>query len=133
MLILLTNSFESLYTQNILHDFCCLNCLHSFRTENKLKSHEKAYKVKDFFAPSKCHQKKNKILKPNQQTKSEKIPKAIYTDIKYLVKKINSCENNPQISSPKIGEHIPCGYLLSVIWRFDHIENKQSLYHGKVF
>ena len=132
MLILLTNSFESLYTQNILHDFCCLNCLHSFRTENKLKSHEKAYKVKDFCIiemPS----EKNKILKPNQQTKSEKIPKAIYADIKYLVKKINSCENNPQISSTKIGEHITCGYLLSVIWRFDHIENKQSLYHGKVF
>ena len=29
-------------------DFYCLNCLHSFRTENKLKSHEKACKNKDF-------------------------------------------------------------------------------------
>ena len=29
-------------------DFCCLNCLHSFRTENKLKSHEKVCKNKDF-------------------------------------------------------------------------------------
>ena len=25
-------------------DFYCLNCLHSFRTENKLKSHEKNVK-----------------------------------------------------------------------------------------
>ena len=25
-------------------DFYCLNCLHSFRTENKLKSHEKICK-----------------------------------------------------------------------------------------
>ena len=29
-------------------DFYCLNCVHSFRTENKLKSHEKVYKSKDF-------------------------------------------------------------------------------------
>ena len=29
-------------------DFCCLNCLHSFITENKLKSHEKVCKNKYF-------------------------------------------------------------------------------------
>ena len=29
-------------------DVHCLNCLHSFRTENKLKSHEKVCKNKDF-------------------------------------------------------------------------------------
>ena len=28
-------------------DFHCLNCLHSFRTENKLKSHEKVCKNKE--------------------------------------------------------------------------------------
>ena len=27
---------------------CCLNCLHCFRMENKLKSHEKVCKNKDF-------------------------------------------------------------------------------------
>ena len=29
-------------------DFYCLNCFHSFRTENKLKSQEKVCKDKDF-------------------------------------------------------------------------------------
>ena len=29
-------------------NFNCLNCLRSFRTENKLKSHEKVCKNKDF-------------------------------------------------------------------------------------
>ena len=63
---------------------------------------------------------------------SEKMPYAIYADIEYLVKKIDSCENNPQISSSsKTGKHIPCGYLVSTIWGSDHIENKHSLYHGK--
>ena len=27
-------------------DFYCLNCLHSFRTKNKLKSHKKVYEVR---------------------------------------------------------------------------------------
>ena len=35
-------------TSKIKGDFCCLNCLHSFRTENKLKSREKVCKNKDF-------------------------------------------------------------------------------------
>ena len=30
-------------------DFYCLNCLHSFRTENKLKSHEKVSKNKYYY------------------------------------------------------------------------------------
>ena len=30
------------------NDFYYLSCLHSFRTENKLKSHEKVCKNKDF-------------------------------------------------------------------------------------
>ena len=45
---------------------------------------------------------------------------------------MDNCENNPQISStPKIGRHITCGYLLSTISEFDHIKNKHSLYRGK--
>ena len=32
------------------------------------------------------------------------------------------------VSTTKIGEHIPCGYSMSTIWAFDHIENKHTLY-----
>ena len=45
-------------------DFYCLNCLHTFRTESKLKSHEKVCKNKDFqgiAVPS----RKDKILEFN--------------------------------------------------------------------
>ena len=39
-----------------------------------------------------------------------------------LVKRIEGCASNPQKSSTiKIGEHIPCGYSVSTIWGFDHI------------
>ena len=30
------------------NDFYCLNCLHYFRTEYKLKSHKKVCEIKDF-------------------------------------------------------------------------------------
>ena len=34
-------------------------------------------------------------------------------------------------SKPKIGENISCGYFLSTIWGFDHIENEHSLCRRK--
>ena len=54
-------------------EYYCLNCLHSFITENKLKSYEKACKNKDFCGivmPS----EKDKILEFNQYMKSDKMP-----------------------------------------------------------
>ena len=68
-------------------DFCCLNC-HSFRTENKLKSHEKLCKNKDLsgiIMPS----EENKILEFDQYMKSDKMPYIIYADIDSLILKID--------------------------------------------
>ena len=72
------------------------------------------------------HQKM--ISEFNQYKKSDKMPCIIYADIESLIKKIDGCANNSENSSTKkIGEHIPCGYLMSTIWGFDHIENKHTL------
>ena len=91
-------------------DFCCLNCLHTFTTENKLKSHEKVCKNKDF-----CEilmpLEKDKILELNQYMKPDKMSCIIQADIESLITKIDGCGNNPEKSSTtKIGEHVPCGY-----------------------
>ena len=67
-------------------DFYCLNCLHSFRTENKLKSHEKSYKNKDFCGIAMSSEKDN-ILEFNQYMKSDKMPYIIYADIESSIKK----------------------------------------------
>ena len=40
-------------------DFRCLNCLHSFRTENKLKSHKNVCQNKDFIWSCNVIQKDN--------------------------------------------------------------------------
>ena len=60
------------------------------------------------------------------------MPHIIYADIESLIRKIDECANNPKKSSTmKIDKHITCGYSMSTIWGFDHIENKKSLYRGK--
>ena len=56
----------------------------------------------------------------------------IYADIESLIRKIDSCANNPEKSSTmKTGKHFPCGYSMSTVWRFDHIENKHASYRGR--
>ena len=40
-------------------------------------------------------------------------------------------KNLENASTPQIGEHIPCGYLMSTFWGFNHIEDKQTLHRGK--
>ena len=56
------------------------------------------------------------------------MPYVIYADIDSLVKKIEGCEKNPEKSSiRKIGEHIPCRYSMSAIWRFDRIEHSLTI------
>ena len=112
-------------------DFYCLNCLHSFRTRNKLKSHEKVCRTNDFCGILMLSEKDN-MLEFNQYMKSDKVPCIIHDDIESEIEKINGCASNPENSSTtKIGEHIPCGYSLSIIWTFDHIENKHTLYRGE--
>ena len=108
-----------------------MNCLHSFSTENKLISHEKVCKNKDFcgiVTPS----GKDHILEFNQYMKSDEMLYVIYADIESLIRKVDESRNNTENSSAtKVGQHILCGYLMSTIWAFDHIENKHTLCCGK--
>ena len=65
-----------------------MNCLHSIRTENKLKSHEKVCSNENFcdiVMPS----EKDNILEFNQYIKPDEIPYIIYAEMKSLIKKID--------------------------------------------
>ena len=79
-------------------DFYCLNCLHFFRTENKLKSREKVCRSKDFCGIVMRLEKDN-ILEFKQYMKSDKMSHIIYADIESLIRKIDRCENNAENSS----------------------------------
>ena len=103
---------------------------HSFIAENKLKSHEKVHKYKDYSGIVMPSQKiiyyinilYYKLLQFNQCTRSDKMPD-IYADLESLIRKIDECANNPKkFSTTKLTKHIPCRYTMSTIWAFDNIE-----------
>ena len=78
--------------------FYCLNCLHCFATGNKHESLKKVCENKDFCSmvtPS----EDTKILKLNQYQKFDKAPFIIYTDLEYLIEKIDGCKEILKIHS----------------------------------
>ena len=83
-------------------DFFCLNCLHTFRTQSKLESNKKACENKDFcnvIMPS----EDAKILKFNQNQKSDKAPFILYADLDCIIEKVDECKNNPEnLSTTKV-------------------------------
>ena len=114
-----------------ISDFYCLNCLHSFATENKCESHKKLLENKDFYniiMPS----EDTKILDFDQYQKSDKAPFIIYADLECLIEKIDGCKNNPENSfTTKVGKHISSGFSISRISSFKIISNKHDVHRGK--
>ena len=118
-------------TSNHNGDFYCLNCLHSYRTINKLKKHEKICKNRDF-----CHLKmpdvNNNILESKSGKKSLKHPFIIYADLECLLLKRSTCNNNPSKSYTTVKSlHKPSGYSLLTSCSFDKSKNKPTYYRGK--
>ena len=118
-------------TSNHIGDFYCLGCLQSFRTDNALKKHEKLCDKHDY-----CHVRMptedKKILKYNHGEKSSKAPFTIIFDLECLLKKEQSCQNNPEKSYAEIkAKHEPSGYSLSLICSFDATKNRHYFYRGK--
>ena len=131
---LAVKSFSSLFRgikSNNNEDFYCLNCFHSFRTENKLNKHKSVCENHEY-----CYvempKEDNKILKYNHGEKSMKVPFIIYADLEPLLEKMNTCHNNPEKSSTtKINKHTPSGYSLFTHCSFDTTKNKLEYYGDK--
>ena len=112
-------------------DFYCLNCFCSYTTENKHKKHKKVCENHDY-CYAEMPEGDNKILKYNQGEKSMKVPFTIYGDLESLLETINTCHNNPQMSSTtKINKHAPSGYSLFTHCSFDTTKNKFDYYRDK--
>ena len=112
-------------------DFCCLNCLHYFRTKSKLESIKKVCENKDFhnaIMPS----EDNKILEFNQYQKSDQSLFIIYADLECVIERIDGCKNSAENSyTTKVKEHIPSGFSMSTISSFGSIKNKHDIYRDK--
>ena len=74
----------------------------------------------------------NEILKYNHGKKSMTVPSVIYADLESLLEKMNTCHNNPGISSTtKINKHTSSSYSLFTHCSFDTTENKLDYYRGR--
>ena len=82
-------------TSNHIGNFYCLVCLHSFRTDNVLKKHERLCDKHDHCRVQ-MPTEDNKILKYNHGEKSLKFPFTIIGDLECLLIKEQSCQNNPE-------------------------------------
>ena len=112
-------------------DYYCLNCFNSYSTENKLNVHEKICENHEY-CNTEMPSPNNNIIKYNQGEKSLELPFIIYADLKCLLKKIDTCQNNPDLSSTtKINQHIPSGYSIYTNCSFDKSNNKLSYYRGE--
>ena len=115
-------------TSNHDADFYCLNCFHSYRTENKLNAHKKICENHGY-CNIEMPSNGNNLIKYNQGEKSLKLPFIIYADLECLLEKINTCCNNPDLSSTtKINHHVPSGYSIYTHCSFDKSQNKLSYY-----
>ena len=82
-----TKSLSRLFkgiTSNHKGDFYCLNCLHSFRTYNILKKHEKLCENNDFCYVEMPTKKKGSILKYIDGVKALRMPFKIYANLECL-------------------------------------------------
>ena len=82
--IALSSSKKGIYIikgNNIKTNFYCLNCLHSFRTKIKFKSHKKVCKKNKDFCGIVMPSEKDSRLEFNQYIKSDRMPYIIYADI----------------------------------------------------
>ena len=71
----------------------------------------------------------NKILKYVSGEKSLKVTFAIYADLECLLKKINTCQNNPDKSYTEMkATHRPSGYSLATCCSFDKSLNEHKYY-----
>ena len=112
-------------------DFYCLNCFQSYATEKKLRKHKKVCENHDF-CNLKMPDEDNKILQYISGEKSLKVPFVIYADLECVLKKVNTCQNNPDKSyTKKKATHRPSGYSLSTCCSFDKSLNEQKYYRAE--
>ena len=115
-------------------DLYCLNSFNSYTTENKLKEHEEIYNNHDSYHHIEMPKQTEKILKQIHGEKSLKAPFTICLNLECLLKKEQSCQNNPEKSyTEKKAIHEPSGWAMFTSCSFDENENKLNYYRGRDF
>ena len=106
-------------------DFYCLSFLHSFTAEN-VYGNFLTYKD---FCETVLSSEDTKILEFNQYPKSDKSTFIVWTDLEFLIERIDGCKNNLEnLSAAKVGKHMPSDFLMCTMLSFKSTENKDYVY-----
>ena len=101
-------------TSNHHGDFFCRKSMHSYRTENTFKKHERLGLNHDHCELVMPTINKN-ILKFNSNEKSLHKPHTIHADLEVILQKLQPHQLNPENSyTEKKNVHIACSYALNV-------------------
>ena len=122
--IAVTNLSELLQGNSSNHrgDFYCLNCFNSYTAKNKLKEHEEICNNHDSY----------NVETPDWVNKAIKAPFSFFLDLDCLLKKEQSCQNNPEkFYTERKATHEPSGWALFTRCSFDKKENKLNYYKRK--
>ena len=118
-------------TSNHNGDFYCLNCFHSYRTKRLLKMHNNVCENNDF-----CYVEMpegDAKVKYHHGVKSMRAPFVMYADLESLLKKMDTCINDPEKSSTtKINKHEICGYSLITHCSFDEKRMRLIIIEAKI-
>ena len=106
-------------TSNHDGDFYCMSYFHSICSDNSLRKHKRLCGNHNYCNVDMPEKNKNK-LKYRYGEKLLKAPFIIYADLECLLKKEQSCQNNPKTS-----------YSLDLICSFDKTKTRHYLYRGK--
>ena len=111
-------------------DLYCLNCLHSCRTLNALKSHDKLCENHDY-CNVKMPNDDNKYISSTLGKNSLRVPIDVYADFECVLVKIHACEENLNMSyTEKKDMHVPCGYSITTCYSYDKSLSKTTYYRG---
>ena len=96
-------------SSNHKEDFYCLNCFNSYTTKNELKEHKEIWNNHNS-CRIEMPDWANKTIKYNTGEKSLKAPFSFFLDLEFILKKLQSSQNNPEKSyTEKKARHDPSG------------------------
>ena len=106
------SALRSKKSQNHNGDLYCFGCFNSYTTKNRLTEHEEICNKHDS-CRIEMSKLAEKILKYAHGKNSLKAPFAIYLDLECLLKKEQSCQNNPEkLYTKKKAKHEPSGWAM---------------------
>lgn len=110
----------------------CLNCLHAYRTENKLIRHERICNDNTYCNPLMPEKGKN-FSKYIQDKKSILVPHVVYADLECLLRQIESRKDNPKNSYTLKKKHTHTIWVFNTIskilwWKLKYTLSRNRLY-----